>query len=276
MGAPAAIAGAICLLIFSTLTARAGGAPRALSLDQCADQYLLALSPRAAIVGVSPRAGNGDSYLAERAKGLPIRRADLESVLASHPQVVVRYWGGDPGLLTALKRRGIAVAEISDAVDFAGVRRSVRAIAKTLGQTTAGEALIARMDDQLARSRDAWRGRNALYLTSGGATAGRGTLIDAILSAAGLHNLADGQGFRALSLEQLTLHPPQAVIEGFFDDQSENRTRWSPGRHDAMTRLMARRTLVSLPGSMLGCPAWFVGDAVARIAAAAPARAAGG
>ena len=61
--------------------------PRVLSLDQCADQYVLALSPRSAIVGLSTRADDPDSRLRALAAGLPLRRTTLESALASRPHV---------------------------------------------------------------------------------------------------------------------------------------------------------------------------------------------
>ena len=70
----------------------AQAAPRVLSLDQCADQYVLALSPRVSIVGLSTRANDPDSRLRELARGLPLRRTTLESALAARPDLVVRYW----------------------------------------------------------------------------------------------------------------------------------------------------------------------------------------
>ena len=276
MRAPAVLAGAMSLLLpllalTSWSPARAAPAPRVLSLDQCADQYVLALSPRSAIVGLSTRAGNPDSYLAARARGLPTRRADAEAALAAHPQVVVRYWGGEPRLLAELQRRGARVARIEEASDFAGVRRNIRSVAASLGRTAAGERLIADMDARLAASAGAWGGRGALYLTSGGATAGAGTLIDSILRAAGLRNLAGGAGYREVSLEKLELDPPSAIVEGFFDPASQAQVRWGPGRHAVLARLRRGRAVVSLPGALLGCPAWFAADAVKLIAAAAPA-----
>jgi iron complex transport system substrate-binding protein len=246
--------------------------PRVMSLDQCADQYVLALSSRTAVVGLSPRALNSDSFLAAQAAGLPIRRADSEAALAANPQVVIRYWGGDPGLLRDLARQGVRIVTIDDATDFPGIRRNVRRVAGALGRPAAGEALIRNMDVRLAASRGAWRGRTALYLTSLGATAGHGTLIDSMMEAAGLRNLAHGAGFHIVSLEQLALDPPSAVVEGFFDPPSGARVHWGPGRHGALRRLTAGRTLVSLPGALLGCPAWFAADAVEIIAAAAPGR----
>ena len=267
---------AVASLLALAIAAPAWGqvSPRVLSLDQCADQFVLALSPRNRIVGLSPRARNADSWLAARAAGLPIHRVDSESALAARPEVVIRYWGGDPNLLADLRRRGARVVTIADATTFTGVRENIRLVAAALGEVSTGEALVRRMNAQLLASEGAWRGAPALYLTSGGATAGGGTLIDAIMRAAGLRNLTRGAGYRAISLERLQLDPPQAVVKGFFDAPAQARVRWGPGRHGALAQVTTGRELVSLPGALLGCPAWFAGDAVAALAAAAPRAAA--
>ena len=264
-------AGAIGLAL-ALLTGSAQAAPRVFSLDQCADEFVLALSPRAAIVGLSNRADDADSYLADRARGLPLHRPTAEAVLAAHPGVVVRTWGGDARLARTLSRRGVTVVQIGDANDFNDIRREIRKVAAALGQPAAGEGLIGRMDNQLAASAGAWHGAGALYLTSGGYTAGGGTLIDAVLRAAGLTNLAGGQGFRPMSAERLVMHPPSAIVEGFFDRSAASIQNWNPGRLAAVRRVAAGRTVVSLPGTLLGCPGWFAADATARIAAARPAK----
>src|SRR5450432_4272725 len=111
---------------FISLACNAAAGPRVYSLDQCADQYVLALSPRADIVGLSRRATNGDSYLRAQVGALPRRRATGESVLAAAPAVVVRWWGGDERLLADLRRRGVDVVVIDDAADFPGVRANIR------------------------------------------------------------------------------------------------------------------------------------------------------
>ena len=241
-----------------------------MSLDQCADQYVLALSPREAIVGLSYRADDADSFLREKAQGLPRRRATLEAALAARPQAVVRYWGGDPRLLGALKRRGVTIVEIGEANDFDGVRKNIRLAAAALGQPARGEALIAGMRAKEAAARGAWRGSAALYMTPGGATAGAGTLVDAILRAAGFVNLETGQGFRMLSLEALALHPPKALVLGFYDGAALARAAWNPGQHVLVRRQARRAAVAELPGTMMGCPAWFVADAAKLLADRAP------
>jgi iron complex transport system substrate-binding protein len=252
----------------------AAGAPvRVFSLDQCADQFVLALSPREAIVGLSPRVGDRapggghrDSYLRALSAGLPRRRASPEAILATRPQVVVRYWGGDPALVRQIERRGARVVQIDEASDFTGVRNNVQRVAKALDQEARGAALVRRMDEQL-QPRPAEGEKNAIYLTPSGVTAGPGTLINSILTASGFRNLAPGPGYRTVSIERLVLDPPDAFVLGFFDSAYLARQHWAAGGNHALAQLLRSRTVVSLDGALLGCPAWFAGDAVQALEA---------
>jgi len=254
------------------LASAAWAGPAVVSLDQCADQYVLALAPRADIRGLSFRARAPDSYLRAAAEGLPLRRSDLESVLAARPQVVVREWGGDEAMVRRLEARGVRVVGIDDAADFAGVRANIRRIAGALGQASRGEALIADMDAELAAARGAWGGRRALYLVPGGLTAGRDTLVGAMMSAAGMTDAAAAPGFAPASLESLVMRPPDAVVLGFFDRASTWSQHWSLADHPALKAALKGRVVASLPGAILGCPAWFAADGARDLAAAARAR----
>jgi iron complex transport system substrate-binding protein len=245
------------------------GAPiRVFSMDQCADQYVLALAPRDEIVGVSKRALNADSNQRALAVGLPQRRATLESILGVRPSLVVRYWTPDSGLPEALRRRGVGVVQIDEANDFAGVASNVRKVAQALGRPAAGEGLIAAMNAKLAASRNAWGGARALYLTPGGFTAGQGTLVGAMMRAAGLRSEARGPGYDPVPLEQLVLNPPAALVLGFFRDLAGGRQHWTIAGNGRVQALMRQRSIASLPGSMLGCPAWFAADGVLAMAQA--------
>lgn len=246
--------------------------PRVMSLDSCADQYVLALAPRDTIVGLSHRAGASDSYMRMASVGLPRRRATFESLVVARPQVVVRHWGGDARLVSALDRTGVVTVKIEDAADFAAVRANVRRVAEALDQKATGEAIIARMDGQLRAAAGVWRGETALYLTPGGYTAGSGTLIDAMLKASGLSNASTRPYFSAMPLERLVMAPPQTVVKGFFDLTRAGSDRWGPGRHAALTRATADRTIASLPGAIVGCPAWFAAEGVTRLARGRTAR----
>jgi iron complex transport system substrate-binding protein len=245
-------------------------APRVLSFDQCADEYVLALSPREAVVGLSTRADDADSLLAARARGLPLRRVNFETALAARPQLVVRTYVGDARLVRALQRRGVRVLTLEDAPDFDGVRRNLRAVAAAVGEPQAGAAIIAEMDRRLARAAGAWKGRRAIYLTPSGFTAGPGTLPDSILRAAGMVNVERRSGYVEAPLERFVLDPPEAVVMGFFDTQAYASESWAPGRHALMQQLLRQRAVASLPGAMIACANWGAAEAVEQLAARAP------
>jgi len=262
-----ALTAALAVLAFA---GEAAAAPTVMSLDSCADQYVLALAPRDSIVGLSARADDPDSYLRARAIGLPVRRATTESVLAIRPDIVVRYWGGDARLESTLARRGVRVVRIGEATDFNAVRANVRAVSAALGQPAAGEALVARMDTKLHRAQGAWKGAPALYFTPTGFTTGPGSLVDAMMRAAGMRNLATGSTWKPIPLERLVMAPPRAFVLGFFDTFAVAMQRWGPGRHSALRKRLAGRTAASLPSAILGCPAWFAADGAELLARAAP------
>lgn len=262
---PAAVA---CLSILAAAAPAAAASARVVALDSCADQYVIALTPRGRIAGVTSRADDDDSWMRARAAGLPVRRPTLEAMLATAPDVAVRYWGGDARLIAALERRGVRVVQLNDAVDFDGVRTNVRRVARAVGEPDAGDRLLRRMDADLAAAGGAWRGRSALYVTSGGFTAGRGTLVDAMLRAAGLANAAPGPFFAPVNLERLVIAPPALFVKGFFD---RRRADWrGPGRSAVLQRLSRGRTVASLPGAMLSCPGWFAASGSRTLAERAP------
>lgn len=261
------------LIAFAGLLALAGVAEarplRVMALDQCADQYVLALRPDAQLA-LSPRADDPDAWLREAAHGHRRVRPTLEAAVRFKPDVVVRYWGGEPHLLTRLEATGVKVATIPDVSDFDGIRANIRSVAAALDVQARGEALIARMDARLAEGAPLPEGPKpgALYLTAGGFTAGPNTLIDSILTAAGYRNLADRPYFNPVSVERVALFPPVRFVLGFFD---QARGDWrGPGRHPVVRKAAEGRVAASLPSAALTCPAWFAADAAALLKASRP------
>jgi iron complex transport system substrate-binding protein len=168
----------------------------------------------------------------------------------------------------ALQRRGVRVVQIDEANDFAGLRANLRKVAAALGQGAAGEALIGRMDGELAASHGAWGGARALYLTPDGFTSGAGTLVAAMMQAAGLTPVATKPGYAPAPLEQLVLDPPAALVLGFFRDLAGGRHHWTIAGNGYLRGLVRQRAIASLPGRLLGCPAWFAAEGSLALAQA--------
>jgi iron complex transport system substrate-binding protein len=93
-----------------------------------------------------------------------------------------------------------------------------------------------------------------------------------MMAAAGLVSASAANGYSPVSLEDLILHPPAALVLGFFRDLAGGRQHWSIAGNGYLQALARQRAIASLPGSMLGCPAWFAADGALALAQARPAR----
>lgn len=248
----------------ATAAPRAAGA--IVSLDYCADQFVLALAPRARILALSMDADDRFSYLREAARGLRQVRAVAEDVLILGPDLVVRSYGGGASAPHFFRRAGVPVLQMGFVQTFADIRDNIRLVAAGLGVAARGEALIARMDRRLAAVRRHRPGTRALYLTPGGYTAGPGTLVHEMLAAAGLENFQRAPGWRPLPLERLAYERPDLIVTAFFDTRASSADAWTAAQHPVARRRMAAVPAVHLHGSWISCGGWFVADAVAALA----------
>lgn len=237
--------------------------PTIVSLDYCADQFVLALADREQILAVSKDAERQFSHLRDRAAGLPKVRAAAEDVIALDPDIVVRSWGGDVRALKFYERFGIRTVQVGYASDVQGTADVLRAVAVELGQEERAEALIAAMPEAAAPT-----GLSALYVTPGGVSAGKGSMIGSIMAQAGLENANTREGWTSLPMEQLVLTPPAMMLTAFFGFDDDATDRWSVSRHPVMQRLMREARVIAMDESRVSCPGWFVADEAADIASA--------
>ena len=245
--------------------------PRAVSLDYCADQYLLKLADPEQIAAVSRGADKDYSYLRNDAQSHKKIRPSLEETAPLNPDIVIRQWGGGPNTEQRFSRFGAKVVSLGYPEDFDGVKANIRLAAEALQQEEKSEAIIADMErrlDALTRKENSEH-KKALYVTPGGVTAGAHTMIDAMMNAAGVINIAAEAGqsyWPALPAETLILDPPSLIVAGFFDSEDERINYWSAARHPALRKLLRKTPTVSLPPDVISCAAWFSVDAAEAIA----------
>lgn len=260
-------AGLLAIALLTGGSSAGQDAPRVVSLDYCADQYVLALADREQILAVSVQAGDAHSALRERADGLPRVRDAAEDVLALDPDLVVRSYGGGARARGYYARLGVDVHDLGYANDFDDVRAMIRRTAAALGHPDRGEALIAQLNADLAAAANGPR-LSALYMTPSGVTAGSGTMIDALLEAANFENATarDGaSGWRSLPLEALIDQAPDLVVTAFFDGASAPVDSWAIARHPVFQDLFERSVRVELDGAAVSCASWTLAGAARRI-----------
>ncbi|MFO1018349.1 MAG: ABC transporter substrate-binding protein [Hyphomonadaceae bacterium] len=241
---------------------------RIVSLDYCADQFVLALADRDQIAALSRGALRDDSYFRARAAGIRQTRGTLEEVLALRPDLVIRNWGGPWDAAEVYARFGVPVLQVGDTPNFAAARADLIDAAQTLGHPERGALLVRDLDTRLARLSAHASGAPVMYLSGGGAVAGQGTMMDAMITAAGGRNVRTEASWQVLPLERLIETPPALIALGFFDSGRDRVNAWSPSRHPALRRALANARTVSLPPATISCEAWYAIDAAEIIAAA--------
>lgn len=240
---------------------------RIVSLDYCADQFVLALADREQIAALSVGARRDDSYFRDRARGIRQTRDTLEEVLALRPDLVIRSWGGPWDAEQVYARFHVPVLQVGDTPNFASARADLIDAAQALGHPDRGASLARDLDARLARLSAHRTNAPVMYLSAGGAVAGSGTMMDAMISAAGGRNIRTEASWEMLPLERMVQTPPALIALGFFDTGREQVNAWSPSHHPALRRALATARTVRLPPAAIACEAWYAIDAVEAIAA---------
>jgi iron complex transport system substrate-binding protein len=251
----AALAVALLLVLVPAASARAAG--RVVSLNLCTDQLLVLLAPEK-VVALSPLASDPAlSFVATQAARLPVVRPAAEAVLRLHPDLVLAARWGAQTALALIEAAGITVERLDLPQDFPAIRRQVRSVAALLGVPERGQALVATMDATLAGVTPPTHPPSVVVWEPRGYTAGPGSLMDAVLRAAGLHDASDG---RRLGLEALLRTPPDLLV-----------TPAAPGFPSLATDLLENPALRgiprrSLPPALTLCAGPFTAGAVALLA----------
>ncbi|MEM9168499.1 MAG: ABC transporter substrate-binding protein [Pseudomonadota bacterium] len=244
---------------------------RVVSLDYCADQFVLKFVDRANILAVSPDATADFSYMREAASGVPTVRPLAEDVLIAKPDLVVRLYGGGPNATTFFERAGVPVLNVGWSGSIDDVAANVERLAAGLGAADEGRAVVADMRDRLAALAQSDDGGHALYMTPAGVTTGPGSLIHEMIVAAGLANFQEASGWRSLPLERLAYERPDLVAAAFFETRTNHADAWSPAGHPVARAQLDGPAVARLDGAWTACGAWFLVDAVEALAAASVA-----
>jgi len=228
---------------------------RVMSLIACTDQMLVALADREQIASLSFYSQNPrSSPIAAIAKTLPVNYLGAEDVIATKPDLVLSTPFMPHATRQTLQRLGVKVLlfGVPDTVEASTAQ--VREIGAALGQSSRADALIAEMREA-ARPIEAPRGERALMTYPDGYAAGAGTLIDELMTKAGLWNVAPDYGlgrWGALSLEQMVSAPPDILLV--------EPERYSKGTdaarllgHPALKRAELSVRTASVASSMLYC-----------------------
>ena len=189
---------------------------RIVSINLCADQLVLALADKRQIAGLTKNATDTTmSGEAAKARGIPLLSNSAEQILAIEPDLIVGMPASRSAAIRALPEHTYPLLDLATANTLDEIYASVRQTAVAVGHPERGTALIARMESELAGLPKPGKGRTAAYYQRRGYMTGTGTLIDELMTRAGLVNLAGKLGkppLSQLSLEEMVAAEPDFLI----------------------------------------------------------------
>ncbi|WP_068874216.1 MULTISPECIES: ABC transporter substrate-binding protein [unclassified Phenylobacterium] len=227
---------------------------RILSMNQCTDLLVLQLVPKARIAGVTYLARDGArSLFPGAADGIAVNYGTPEDIIRFRPDLIL---SGDFSL--AVTRRlarevGAPIVEVKGARSFDDVRQALRQVGAAVGEPARAEALVRRMDAQLASLAAHPPPRPVRVVAwDGGATVpGTDTFANRIFAAAGAVNIAARPGaiYTSFDVERLLAANPEALL---FGGDGRPLLQNDEAQHRVVRRIFAGRR-IPYPEAAFNC-----------------------
>jgi iron complex transport system substrate-binding protein len=243
---------------------------RIVSMNLCTDELVLRLADRQNIASITWKAKEADqSNVVHLAQGIPINHGLAEEIIPLKPDLLLAGVYTTRPTAALLKRAGIRSVDADVMRSFNDVRQQYRQVAALLGEQERGAKIIAEMDRDLARLA---RERpsvppTAIVLHANNYTFGRGSLIDDVVTHAGLENVAGRLGIGEVGqvpLEILAMNPVDVLIVSSYRD-GPSAIGTDLLRHSVLSRLSDRTRVVVIPNRLWECGGPALVEAVERL-----------
>jgi len=233
---------------------------RIVSFNLCTDQYLLAFADRARIAALSRYARDKElSFYAQRARTFPVSGSTVEEVVILKPDLVIAGTYSSPAKRAQLKRLGFKVLEFPHPRTLDEMTKQMLDAAAAVGRPNKGRLHVQQLRRALRALREAGRklGRKTvLYMQRRGFVTGEDTLIDELITHAGLFNAARRfhvRGYGRVALERIVVSRPEILIFGrVFGAARDHGSALL--RHRALSKTVATSARIVLPVRETVCP----------------------
>lgn len=239
--------------------AMAEGTPkRIVSLNLCADQYLLEIARPEYVAALSHNARNPAlSYGAEKAMGWPISDGNAEELTVLDPDLVIASRIRRPEIRIFLEAKNVSVLEIEPAHTLDDIRAQTKAISEAIGEPERGRMLMADIERRLAAAQAGAPEKKltAAHYQRRGFLSGQATLMSEIMQWAGLENIAGSMGARRtqrISMEVLLAAQPEILVSG-VPTAGERDIGKEVLSHPALRTLYAKARWIEIPEALTVC-----------------------
>jgi iron complex transport system substrate-binding protein len=189
--------------------------PRIVSLNLCADPYLMAFAEKSQVAALTHLSRDPDlSAHADAAQGFPVSDGQIESLINLQPDIVIVSSWSDPMRNALIERLGFQLLTMDAAQNFVAARSEIIRLGQAIGRETAARAYLEKLDAEMAALKKPVDRPRILPLQRRNLTAGYGHILDDIISRAGGINL--GRNARADTMRRVSLENALAAQADFI------------------------------------------------------------
>jgi len=244
---------------------------RIVSLNLCADELVLRLADISNIASVTWLSRNPDnSNVAALAAQVPVNHGLAEEIIPSNPDMVIAGLYTTRTAAALLRRTNTPLVELAVPRDLDEIRAQIRQVANVVGERQRGEDIVAGMDARLGQIAPIASNKRprALILNPNGFTTGAGSLVDTIIRAAGMVDVAaefhQGGGSGQVPLETVVTSGLDVLILNNRNDESPSLAT-ELLHHPILAELPKQTHLVTLPSRLWTCGGPAVVEAIERL-----------
>ena len=245
-----------CLTTVTQRPAQAETYQRIVSLNLCADQYLLALADPSRIAALTTFAQDpGISFLADRAEAYPTVPSAAEAIIKLDPDLIVGSRFRDTDTKTMLRRLGYKVVEIERTNTAQEMAEQTRRMGDILGSPARARELIGQIEKAASAAPLPGDAPSALVYQRKGYISGSKSIISHVMRYAGLRNEAEKLGrssISRISLEELAVTRPDFLI---LDTEALGKGDIGSEvlHHPVLKRLFRKEQVIRMPSALTVC-----------------------
>lgn len=260
-------------LLAGSASAFGGETPdRVVSMNLCTDQLAMLVAEPGQLHSVSWLAADPESSaLAAQTNGLALNHGLAEEIFLMKPDLVLAGTYSTRATVDLLRKLGIRVEEFAPETSLDDIRQNIQRVGEVLGQPIKAADILQAFDNAIDDYKADASGKTAATYFANSYTAGSGTLMDALITASGLQNIAANLGFSGtakLPLEVLLLAEPDILI-----DANENPSMPALAQenfiHPAYRYLALQSTHSIVPAQYTICGGPFTVEAIRLLREAA-------
>ena len=247
--------------------------PRVVSLNLCADAYLMAFAKPEQILGLTQQSSDPTlSAFVEEASNFPVSGGRISNIIEQHPDIIIINNYSPPPNKALMDRLGIKIVKLDAANSYQTARTEILQLGKAIHRLEAAKAYLAQLDKELEHAQHT----KLTYMPSiinyqrRGIVVGETHILDDIIQLAGAQNLGrdTGRTIGPMSLENLIRLQPDYVLSISENDEQTLKAQDRGSEilsHPALQKMFSAERHIYIPQNLTVCAGATTPKAVAHL-----------